>query len=35
MPAGHPAPASGVRPTVHCTQRFASQKGVMPEQSEA
>ncbi len=35
MPRGHPAPASAAAPGMHSTQRFASQKGVPPEQSEA
>ncbi len=34
MPIGHPAPASAGAPGMHCTQRFAVQKGVLPEQSE-
>ena len=35
MPLGQPAPASAGAPGMHCTQRFTSQKGVAPEQSEA
>jgi hypothetical protein len=35
MPIGHPAPASGAAPGMHCTQRFPAQWGAVAGQSEA